>query len=168
MAVVTSTVKRVTNNFTRPANTTAYTSGDLVANDTTAISVVPVALSVGRGGFRITNVRLETSNTTTTNATFRIHFFESSPTVANGDNGALSINLADYVGYVDMPTLSAATNGKYGVRHSEEASAYMGGTASGLYGYASSTYIYALVEARAAYTPASAEVFYVTATVEKF
>lgn len=168
MAVATSTVKRVTNNFTRPANTTAYASGDLVANDTTAISVTPLTLSVGRGGFRINNVRLETDVTTTTNATFRVHFFESEPTVANGDNGVLSYNLADYVGYVDMPTMTATTNGKYAVRHSHEASAFQGGVASGLFGYASSTYLHALIEARAAYTPGSGENFVLTATVEKF
>ena len=34
--------------FTRPANTTAYTSGYLIANSTTAGSVVPLSLPVAR------------------------------------------------------------------------------------------------------------------------
>lgn len=168
MTVITSSVKLLSNNFIRPADTTAYTSGDLIGNSTTAINVLPIALTAGRGGFRITSVRLEKTNATITNATFRVHFFSSSPTVANGDNGALSYNLADYIGFVDLPTMTALTNGGNAVRQSGEASGFMAGTAGGLYGYASSTYIFALLEARASYTPTSGETFTLTATCEKF
>lgn len=168
MSVITSAVKRVSSGFSRPADTTAYASGDLVANDTTAINVIPMAFSVGRGGFRITNCRLEKSGTTVTNATFRVHFWESRPTMANGDNGVISNNAANYIGYVDMPAMKATTNSGEAVRHSGEASSWMGGTASGLFGSASSTYIYAVIEARASYTPASGETFTVSLTVEKF
>lgn len=168
MSVQTSSVKRLTSTFTRPANTTAYTSGDLAANDTTAINVVPMSLGCGRGGLRINMVRLEKTATSVTNATFRVHFFESNPTVANGDNGVFSINLSDYIGFVDLPTMTAATNGAYATRMSSEASGFQSGTASGLYGYASSTFIYALVEVRGAYTPASGEAFTLSVTCEKF
>lgn len=168
MTVITSSVKRVSASFVRPANTTAYTSGDLVANDTTAINVIPMPLSIGRGGLRITQVRLEKDNTTATNSTFRVHFFESNPTVVNGDNGVLSYNLSNYIGFVDMPTMTATTSGCYGVRHSGEASSFQAGSASGLFGYASSTYVYAIIEARAAYTPASGETLTLTVTAEKF
>ena len=168
MSVITSAVKRVSNSFTRPADTTAYASGDLVSNNTTAINVIPISFATGRGGFRVTAVRLEKSGTTVTNATFRVHLWESVPTVANGDNGVLSYNAANYVGYVDMPAMTATTNSGQAVRVSGEASSWNGGTASGLYGFANSTYIYALIEARAAYTPVNAETFTINLTVEKF
>jgi hypothetical protein len=113
-------------------------------------------------------VRLEKNNNTTSNATFRIHFFENTPTVSNGDNGALLVNLAGYVGYVDLPTMVAASNGAYTVSDSAGASMFNGTTSDGLYGYASSTYIYALIEARAAYTPTSGGILTLTANVEKF
>src|SRR6266436_572772 len=75
--------------FTRPANTTAYASGQLVANSTTAGSVVPMALSIAPtgGSGRITRVRLFFNSTTVTNASFRVHFYKFSPVVVNGDGG---------------------------------------------------------------------------------
>lgn len=168
MSVITSAVKRLSNALVRPANTTQYASGDLVANDTTAINVTPLSFSCGRGGFRITAARLEKSGLTVTSATFRVHLWESIPTAANGDNGALSFNQANYVGYVDMPAMLATTNGGQAVRCAGEASSWNGGTASGLFGFANSTYIYALIEARATYTPASNETFTLSLTIEKF
>jgi hypothetical protein len=72
--------------FTRPADTAVYASGDLVANSTTAGSVVPLAIPVGGfAGFaalRLTRIRLTKSGTSNTNANFTAFFYSSSPTVA--------------------------------------------------------------------------------------
>lgn len=140
-------------NFTRPADTTAYAVGDLVANSTTAGSVTPLSFSMNRvtglGGM-IRRVRLRKSGTSLTSAAFRIHFYAASPTVSNGDNGAWQSNqVANYVGSVDVTLDKAFTDG---------ASGYGIPALGAEMNFTADTY-YAVIEARAAYTPASAEVF---------
>lgn len=150
-----SLIKKQSYSFTRPSDTTAYASGDLVANSTTAGSVVPLTFNVGKGGIRIVGIRLNKSDETdVTAATFTLHFFGSSPTVANGDNGAISFSLSDKFGSVDLATMIAATDEAYAITNNG-ASILPGG----LYWYTSSGLIYGLIEAKGAYTPASAEVF---------
>lgn len=141
--------------FTRPADTTAYASGDLVANNTTAGSVTPISITLPNASQNQTIVkrcRLMKSGTTATNGQFRVHFYGASPTVANGDNGAWSSNkAANYYGSIDV-TVIAFTDGCVGT----------GATTAGAemqINLPSGNVIYCLLEARAAYTPASAEVF---------
>lgn len=154
-------VKLISANFTRPADTTAYASGDLVANSTTAGSVVPLsfaaaARAAGKGG-KIVGARLAKSNASLTNASFRLHLFTAAPTtITNGDNGALSTSgVADYIGALDVVVDRAFTDGAFG-RSGAPLSGnfleYVGAT----------TTLYGLLEARGAYTPASGEVFTVT------
>jgi hypothetical protein len=147
--------------FTRPNDTTAYADTDLVANSTAAGSVSPLTFGVNANGFRIVGARINKSDETDVAlATFTLHLFESSPTVANGDNGALSHNLSGYLGSIAFPIMTATTDeGKTQVN--------LGSTAlpGGIYG--SSQVIYGLLEAKAAYVPAALEVFTVTLWVEK-
>ena len=145
--------------FTRPADTTAYASGDLVANSTTAGSVSPLSFEVGnasngRAGM-IRRVRLMKSGTGTTNASFRVHFYSASPTCANGDNGAWSTNeAANYIGAVDVTVDRAFTDGAKG-----NGVPVTGAELNFALTPATGRLIYAVLEARAAYTPANAEVF---------
>jgi hypothetical protein len=145
--------------FTRPADTTAYASGDLVANSTTAGSVTPMTFSVGRGGGAggmIKRVRIVKSGTTATNAAFRLHLYTVSPTCANGDNGAWSTSgVAGYHGYMDVAASLAFTDGCCGLAASAIGTE-INFTVATLYG---------LLEARAAYTPASGETFTVSLEV---
>jgi hypothetical protein len=145
----------VSASFTRPADTTAYASGDLVANSTTAGSVVAMKLDIGRAnglGGVINRVRVSKTGTSVTNASFRVHLFNAnSQTFANGDNGAWSVNkAANYIGSVDVTVDKAFTDGAAGVA----------GIAPGIQ-FAEAT-LYGNLEARGAYTPASAEVFTIT------
>jgi hypothetical protein len=146
--------------FTRPANTTAYASGQLVANSTTAGAVVPLALSVGGnsmpGATRITRVRLFKSGTVATNASFRVHLYGASPTPANGDGGAWSTSqAASYLGSIDVASMKAFTDGCADVGAAAAGSEFLLRLPAG-------TVIYALIEARAAYAPAASEVFTLT------
>jgi hypothetical protein len=139
--------------FTRPANTTAYASGDLVANSTTASAVIPMPFKIGdkmRGGL-IRRVRLRKSGTSITNAQFRLHLYRSgSITCANGDNGAWSTNRSlDYAGAFDVTCDRVFTDGAVG-----NGIPLLGSEI----GFNADTY-FGLLEARAAYTPVSAEVF---------
>jgi hypothetical protein len=140
--------------FTRPADTTAYASGDLMANSTTAGSVVamtfsPVTKGSGRSA-QIRRVRVSKTGTSVTNASVRLHLYTtSSITAANGDNGAWSTDkAANYVGSVDVTIDKAMTDGAAGNATCEF--------------NINSLSLYGLLEARGPYTPASAEVFTVT------
>lgn len=150
-----STLINPSSNFTRPNDTNAYTSGDLVANSTTAGSVVPLSWTAARvaaGNFFIRRVRVTTSSTSITNASFRVHFYTSSPTPANGDNGAWSTNVSGWVGAMDVTVNEAFTDGAMGTGVPNNGSEMGVALASG-------QTLYALIEARAAYTPTAQEVF---------
>lgn len=145
--------------FTRPSDTTAYASGDLVANSTTAASVTPLSLIIAPHNgeaVEITSVRLLKSATSITNASFRIHFYGASPVSTaptNGDNGAWVTIVADYFGYCDLTMSQTFLDDAIGIGVPAFGSAITAVPAN------QSSTIYALIEARAAYTPASAEVF---------
>lgn len=151
---------------TRPADTTAYASGDLVANSTTAGSVVPMTLRLGytgpQGQTRFTRIRLSKTGTSITNSAFRVHLYDGAAgtmTFANGDNGALSNDKAAfYLGNIDIAAMFAHTDGAAGFGAAPAGSEIMfkGSTGAGT--------ILAVMEARGAYTPTSGEVY--TLTIE--
>lgn len=153
--------------ITRPADTTAYSSGDLIANSTTAGSVTPVACPVGRvngGTGCIRRVRLSTSHTGLAGTeAFRVHFFKNDPTlssgIANGDNGAFSVNgvAAIHLGYVDITLDRVFRDGSKGIGTPAAGSEITFDCNT------STTNIYALLECRGAYTPASGEVYSIAA-----
>lgn len=150
------------NTITRPADTTAYAVGDLVANSTTAGSVTPFSFASvsdptissntdGSAMVRIDRVRFQTNNTSLTNASFRVHFYRASPTVTNGDNGAWLTAITSYVGAFDMTLDRAFSDGAQG--------SGVPLVGSGTVITLPATTLYALVEARGAYTPASGQTF---------
>jgi hypothetical protein len=152
--------------FTRPADTTTYASGDLVANSTSATAVVPMSftgpLSAG-GAFIVRKARITKTSTTTSNATFRLHLYSSSPAlvtggIANGDNAAWSTDTSGWFGTL---SIDISTNGYAFVDGAGGAGIPVIGTeiANKL---SSGTTIYGLLEARGSYAPANGEVFTVS------
>jgi len=142
--------------FSRPANTTAYASGDLIAQSETAgaCSAMQFTLPTARAGnFRIARCRIRKSGTSTTNASFRVHFMTSAPVFTNGDNSAIVMdNPADYLGYIDVViNLAFASDaaGWGGALLNTEPMADLRGGSS----------VYAVIEARGSYTPESGETF---------
>lgn len=145
--------------FARPADTTAYAAGDLVANSVTAGSVVPLAIAVARangGTGRLIRARVAKSGTSLTAASFRVHLYRTAPTVANGDNGAWLTTIAGYLGAFDVTMDRAFSDGAMGI------GAPLTGAVISFVADAGVTALYALIEARAAYTPVSGETFTVT------
>lgn len=145
----------LTANFTRPNDTTAYASGDLVANSTTAGSVTPLTYTSAAsffGQFYIRRARLKKSGTSVTNASFRVHFYGASPTCANGDNAAWSTTESTYYGAADVTVDQAFSNGAKGV------GAPNSGTEIPVE-FTQGSAFYCLIEARGSYTPAAQEVF---------
>jgi len=150
-------IARPSANFTRPADTTAYASGDLVANSTTAGSVTAMSFTVARvaaGNGMIRRARIRKSGTSTSGATFRLHLYNAAPsTITNGDNGAFSTSgVADYLGAIDVNVDRAFTDGAAG-----NGLPITGAEIN--FKLASGTTIVGLLEARGAYTPGNAEVF---------
>ena len=159
-------LKATSQTITRPADITAYASGDLVANSTTNTEVTPFAFRAGKSrGIKLWRVALAKSAASVTNATFRVHLYGNSPTVANGDNGAISSTASAYVGFVDLAAPATAfsdtfvSNGIF-TNNSLQAPLYFLSDSDG--------YIYGLLEARGAYTPASAETFALTLFGESY
>lgn len=147
--------------FTRPNDTLAYAAGDLVANSTTAGSVVPMQIplgqiaAVGHGLTRITRARLTKSGTGVANASFRVHLYEAAPTPANGDNGAWSTDkAANWLGNIDITSMLAFTDGATGTGSATAGSEMFLRLASGT--------IFALLMAQGAYTPIANELFTLT------
>lgn len=141
--------------FTRPADTTAYTIGDLVANSVTAGSVVPIAFDIPESkNFNLTEVGLKRSSAVTTNAKFTLHLYKDSPTCANGDNGAWSTTESKWVGSVAIDgTTQTFTDHSKAIATINPPIPISVDQDSLLYG---------LLVANAAYTPTSAEVFTLT------
>lgn len=152
--------------FTRPSDTTAYASGDLIGNSTTAGSVTPLLFNIGYGqGFKLYRASVSFNSATPTNAKFRLHLYGSSPTVTNGDNGAWLSTLSNYLGAVDVDasglTFSDSTLA-YGIYVNTALTLPMLLTSS------VNSQIYGLLAATAAYTPTSAEIFTVSLLGEAY
>ena len=152
-------IATVAANFTRPADTVAYASGDIVANSTTAGSVAPMTFAAARvvdKGFMIRRARVKKSTTGLTNAVFRLHLYKQSPVVSNGDNGAWLSDEKNYLGAIDMTMDKTFTDGAFGIGVPNNGSDISGVPNTGTIN------IYGLLEARGAYAPGNAEVFTVT------
>jgi hypothetical protein len=158
-------VTEMLGSFIRPNNTTAYSSGQLVANSVTAASVAPVnlgSITPSAKGLQIQRVRLYTSSTSITTAAFRVHFYTAIPaTITNGDGGNWSTSgVASYLGSADVTLTEAFTDGAFGVGQVNTLPAI----AQRFQG-AAPLNLYALLEARSSYTPTALEVFTVVAEV---
>lgn len=143
-----------TYSFARPADTTQYAAGDLVANSTTAGSVVIPSFSPHRGPSLIRAVSLYHTDQDATGSTFRVWFLNASPTVTNGDNGALAgINAATVIGTVEI-TADENCGDTFGMTTVAE-------------GILAPATFYAVIEATGTYTPANAETFGVTVVCDR-
>lgn len=151
----------VSASFTRPADTTQYAVGDLVATNTTAAACSafkfdPVVEQQGNA-VRIEAARIFKSGTGVTSSSFRLHLWRSDPSApGNGDNGALSETGAQYVGAIDVLVDRAWTDGAFGrglPLTNTPMTCAPGAGGKALYGF---------LEARGTYTPASGEVFTIT------
>lgn len=158
-------IVHLSDSFTRPGDTTTYGANDLVANSTTAGSVVPLSFEIPIGlgkTFKIRELHLSKSTATVANSSLTVHFYESSPTCTNGDNGAWLTTLSDYIGSITSGTLEAFSDGAAVTNAVGDANAPSVSLSSG------ASTIYALCEAVGAYAPGDAEVFTVQIAIEFF
>lgn len=171
-------IRSATYEMTRPADTTAYATGDAMANSDTAASVVPMEFEVAKapsgGSGIIIGARLLT-NSATAFGSMRLHLFNRKPFADAGyqaDNSALALTYAafqtgeatptnpkdNYIGSIDFTTFVAHTTSARSIGTCDQTELEFK-TKPG------SCKIYGLLEAKAAITPASAQTFNVILSV---
>lgn len=150
--------------FTRPTDTTAYAEGDLVANSTTAASVVVPTWNTSSpsGAFKIMGVRLLKSTALVTNAQFRVHLYSAIPTIATaGDNSAFASNVSGRAGWL------GSFDGTMVASHADGCGVVCLPTLQVPSRVAEAAALFGLVVALAAYAPGSGEVFTVVPLLEQ-
>lgn len=164
-----SQIRRTTllqDSFTRPANVTAYAAGDAISDDTTTPTALtftgPARLPEYGGAIRA--VTVHKSDQDLTNADFDLLLFDTSPAVAGfDDNAALAITDAEFANCVGRVAFTGSSDGVSVVTGDLYVKQnlyipFVVGTTNALYG---------VLVARAAYTPASGEVFTVTLHIDQ-
>jgi len=115
--VVAGTTPRVTASFSRPADATQYSIGDIIANSGTAASVVPITFNLPASSGRLTGARavVTAASGTIVLPAFDLILFrpEASIPFANAgypaDNTALNITSAAYNQVVAIFSFSASS-----------------------------------------------------------
>jgi hypothetical protein len=145
--------------FTRPANTTPYSIGDGMTDSTSAPAAISFANAVrvaGYGAVLPKTWKMTFNDTTVTNANFRLWLYLATPAAIPNDNEAYTpavyADRASIVGYVDFAAFTAGSDG-----------AYCFGTPvfDNIPIKPAATTLYGLLQAKAAYTPISEEVFHI-------
>lgn len=155
--------KIITVEFTRPANTDAYTAGDVVSNSTSASTLMefsgffrPNSDGVIRGAY-IIGARLTTDKKSIT-PRFRVHLFNASNPTRSADNAAHQEKYADIskrLGYFDLPAMSTAAD----TTNSDMSRAIDIGLRMFVVPASGSTSLFALLETLDGFTPASGQKF---------
>ena len=105
---IDGTAYAATVSFTRPANTTAYTAGDVIGTGASNDAIHTLSSIGSSGGYVVVQsieLVLGISAVPSGMTSFRVHFYDSSPTAA-ADNSAFDLASGDrakYLGYIDMP-----------------------------------------------------------------
>ncbi len=91
---------RVTAEVTRPADTTAYASGDSISSSTSAPAIIVLSSVCEAGGnFLVTNFGILTDEVYTSAQTIRIHVYNTEVTPGN-DNAANTTTYASETGFI--------------------------------------------------------------------
>lgn len=95
--------------ITRPANTTAYTAGDVIGSDTSASSALEFVnvAPTGGGDVLITSAELRIDLTAVPSGmtTFSLHLYSVTPPSAYADNAVWDLpsgDRASYLGFIDL------------------------------------------------------------------
>lgn len=150
--------------FTRPNDSTPYSIGDLVANNTAAGSVTPLSTTgatISGNGGNGTVVGAVLSKTGNSVAQLRIHLFKASPAVTNGDNAAAlatSLDQDNYIGPIDVSLTDPINGGVSGTATNQNLD----------YVLATGDTLYALVESLSAWTPNAQAVFTLSLMLRRY
>jgi len=93
--------------FTRPADTTAYTAGDVCGATAAAIKFTGIGESYGHIIITDADLRIDVTGVPAGMTTFRLHLYNVTPPSALADNVAWDLPAGDraiYLGYIDFDT----------------------------------------------------------------
>ncbi len=148
--------------FARPANTTAYTAGDVVSNSVAATSLLEfssVIRTIGRSGYLV-GAQLSTDKKSIT-PRIRVHLFNVNTPTVSADNAAHQEKYADRAKRLcsfDLPAMITGTDTtNSNMSRSEDMSLRIPIIAA-----TEDTDVYGFLEALDAFTPASQQAFSLT------
>lgn len=157
--------------FNRPTGTTQYAANDLVANSTTAASVVPLSWVIPTGlgrGFKIQEWHLYKSDgADVTGADFDLYLWHTSPTSTAGDNEAfvtsnvMAATSSGFLGVLAGGQMTGASDDAIGVYAMNQSNTIY----HSIHGFNT---LYGLLVAQGTYTPADSEEFRVHLMLETF
>ena len=102
-------VKVSSTQFLRPNDTNNYAANDAIADNTTAGSVTKLQWSIGRAAGIIRRIRIK-HGMATQSPTLRLWFWDTTFTVAAGDNAAFSNPLTNAIGFGDVVVSSVGSD----------------------------------------------------------
>lgn len=144
--------------YTRPADTTAYAAGDVVANSTSAATILTfsnMARALGLGGV-IQNAALIMSTAAATKLSAELFLFDTAPTMQN-DNAAFAPSDSELDKCLGVIVFDG-TSTSNGARTTGNGCAIVTGAISLSYQCAATAKdLYGVLVARNAYTPGNAE-----------
>jgi len=151
--------------FARPADTTAYAALDAVSTSTSAPTVITFSgmARINAGSGYITKARIMTDQKTNT-ARFRLHLFHTAPTLTN-DNAAFPLlwsNRENRVGKIDFSPMATEDATNSTCAESLNDAVRLSFTCE-----AANAALYGILETLDAFTPASAQNFYISLTSEQ-
>jgi len=152
--------------ITRPNNTTPYSAGQLLANNTTAGSVTPFVFTHDSvvQPVQVNRFIMRSSNDTVTNKNYQLYLFSVSPVVTNGDGAAFAVtgpNGTNNLGGVYGSTAAVNTGGgSINYFYPMDAGAAF---TNGWVPQAFTLPFYGLIKVNAAYTPTAQETFDISA-----
>ena len=155
-------LQKVSDSYTRPADTTAYAAADAISDSTTAPTVLTftdAARNQGKGGI-IVDATINSSAAPATTLQCELWLFDTEPTPTD-DNSAFALT--------DAESLNVIAVIPFTVGYKSDANTIYHGdrTIVPFRCATASTTLYGLLVARNAYTPASAEVLTVTLKIEQ-
>jgi len=154
--------------FTRPADTTAYAARDVVSTGAGALLTFANVVATAAGSGTIVKARLMTDQSANT-AQYRLHLFHTAPT-AIADNAPYTMlysNAGNRVGMIDFTACATEGTGSTAaasMRPSSDGNSLPPNLAFKC--AAASTTLYGILETLTAFTPASAQNFFVELETE--
>ena len=147
--------------ITRPANTTAYTARDAIADNTSGATILTfagAARRIGKGGY-IVGVRIASDKAVAV-VKYKLHLFQSAPTVI-ADNSPMTAplyaDIAKYVGSLTLPTAALENTG--GAAYAQQDTTLEPPLAMAYICDSDETNLYGMLETLTAFTPTSGQFF---------
>ena len=113
VSVIGPVTTKVSNNFTCP-NNTSHVANDNISDNSTAGSVTKLSFAVAAGKGTITRIRVKKSDQTVATPSIRVWLWDTTFTVASGDDAAFSQPLTDAIGFADVAVINAGTDDAVG------------------------------------------------------